>query len=145
MSSAASLGMSWSFCEDVDQVSISFAGLDRQNRLRSSITLFNGVPGLQIVPILRAYLEKTEHQRCESSKLFVGLNRPHSNLKSVTIRNEFISAMEKANIDTSKFGPHSARASVSSAPGITLKEILSLGCWRNASTYRRFYSAEITE
>ena len=62
---------------------------------------------------------------------------------STTIRNVFLAAMATANIDVKQFGPHSSRASVTSAPGLKLKEILSLGCWRKISTYRRHYEAEI--
>ena len=50
--------------------------------------------------------------------------------------------MATADIDINQFKPHSARSSVTAAPGLTLKEILKLGCWRQESTFRRFYEAK---
>ena len=101
---------------------------------------------MQIKPLLETYLEKTAHQRDGSTNnLFISLNKPHQPISTVTVRNSFIEAMAKAKIDINKFGPHSARSSASSAPGLSLKEILSMGCWQQASTYRRFYSADVQE
>jgi len=42
--------------------------------------------------------------------------------------------------DTKQFGPHSS----SSAPGLSLKEILSMGHWRQASTFFRYYEATVS-
>ena len=51
MSSACALGQKWYFCEDLDKVCINFVGLEkssRPNRLRSTLKLDNGLPGLQV-------------------------------------------------------------------------------------------------
>lgn len=42
--------------------------------------------------------------------------------------------------DTKQFGPHSA----SSAPDFSLKEILSMGHWRQASEFCRYYEATVS-
>ena len=94
-------------------------------------------------PFLDQYLEKTQDSTSEN--LFVSLYRPFNSLTTVSIRNIFVYAMQSAKIDTSLFGPHSARASASSSPGLTLKEILKMGCWKNESTFRRYYEANILE
>ena len=143
-------------------------GLEKQSRpkrLRHNLLLDNGPPGLQVKffyvkivfdslfdffifqvkSILEAYSERTAEQRDGQSGLFISLNRPFGTVKTVTTRNIFIYAMGIANIDISIFGPHSARASVSSAPGLSLKQILELGCWRSASTFQNHYQAEFLE
>jgi len=146
MSSASALGQDWYFCEDLNKICINFSGLEktsRPNRLRTTLKLDNGLPGLEIKPVIALYLERTAQHRNESSKLFVSLVKPYENIQSVTCRNIFLDAMAAAGIDTSRFKAHSARASVTSAPGLTLKQVLELGCWRQASTFKRFYEAEV--
>jgi hypothetical protein len=90
-------------------------------------------------------MERTSDLRGESSRLFISLNKPHNSIATVSIRNIFIFAMAKANIDISVFGPHSARASASSTPGLTLKEILKMGCWKQSSTFKRYYEADLLD
>ena len=90
---------------------------------------------------MQAYLDRTEEQRSEENRLFISLNSPFSSVTTSTIRNIFISAMEQAKIDTSKFGPHSARSSATAAPGLSLKQILAMGCWKNKSTFKKHYQA----
>ena len=51
MSSANALGSRWTFCQDLDKISIGFVALEkhsRVNRLRTTLTLDNGAPGLQV-------------------------------------------------------------------------------------------------
>ena len=51
MSSAAALGQAYSFCEDLDMVSINFVGLEKQSRLgrlRSSLKLPNGLEHFKV-------------------------------------------------------------------------------------------------
>lgn len=148
MSSAAALGQKWTYDEDLNKINFTFRGLEkhsRPNRLRHNLLLDNGPPGIEVKPILEAYFERTSDQRDDNSGLLIALIRPFGTLSTVTTRNIFIYSMGVANIDTSSFGPHSARASVTSAPGLSLKQILKLGCWRNASTFRKHYEAEILE
>ena len=97
---------------------------------------------LQIEPVLKEYLLKTQQHRDEDSKLFIAIKKPYGSIKTVTCRNLFLEAMATADIDIKQFKPHSARSSVTAAPGLTLKEILKLGCWRQESTFRRFYKAK---
>ena len=86
---------------------------------------------------------KTGDVRAGDSRLFISLNKPFGSIQTTTVRNIFIQAMDTAGIDIKKFGPHSARASSSSAPGLSLKEILAMGQWRQASTFFRYYEANI--
>ena len=51
--------------------------------------------------------------------------------------------MSIAGIDTAMFKAHSSRASATAPPGLTLKQILKMGSWRQASTFKRFYEAEL--
>ena len=96
----------------------------------------------QVKPFLQAYLDKTLDVRGETSRLFISLNKPFADIVSTTDRNIFIAAMNSADIDTSKFKPHSSRSSSTAVPGLTLHQILAMGCWRAASTYYRYYDAE---
>ncbi len=51
MSSAALLGSSWTFCADLDMVTIEITGLEKQSRpgrLRSSLSVPNGPAGLEV-------------------------------------------------------------------------------------------------
>ena len=86
------------------------------------------------------YKERTSTLR-DSNLLFVALKRPYDCLKPCTLRLLFIRAMQQAGIDTEVYTPHSARRSVTAVPGLTMEEILQLGCWRKESTYRQFYEA----
>ena len=51
--------------------------------------------------------------------------------------------MSIAGIDTAMFKAHFSRANAISPPGLTLKQILKMGSWRQASTFKRFYEAEL--
>ena len=159
------LGQEWSFDQDLGTVSISLVGLEKHSRpknLRSKITVENGPPGLQVKfclkefskkflntillqvkPVIELYLERTAANRTDNSRLFIGLVKPFTSVKSTTIRNIFVSAMEKAEIDTQRFKPHSSRSSATAGQGLTLKAILQLGCWKNSSTYHRYYEASV--
>ena len=73
----------------------------------------------------------------------MSLNKPYRNIKTVTVRNIFLEAMSIAGIDTVMFKAHSSRASATAPPGLTLKQILKMGSWRQASTFKRVYAAEL--
>ena len=51
MSSAVQLGQDWTHNDDLDTISIAIVGLEkhsRPNRVRSTLTVSNGPPGLQV-------------------------------------------------------------------------------------------------
>lgn len=58
MSSAALLGSDWTFNDDLDLVSLQFTGLEkhsRPGRVRSTLNLANGPPGLQVRTYIYIY------------------------------------------------------------------------------------------
>lgn len=93
--------------------------------------------------MLETYLDKTKEMRNDSSNLFISLYKPYGSLSTVSVRNSFVSAMKHAGIDVSKFSPHSSRSSSTAVPGLTLQEILAMGCWKRISTFHRYYEADL--
>ena len=111
------LSFSFSFRRSLSAMEIVEEKQSRPNRLRSTLTLDNGQPGLQIKPFMDAYMEQTSDLRSESSWLFISLNKPHNSITTLTFL----------------------------CSACTLKEILKIGCWKNTSTYKRYYEAELLD
>ena len=112
---------------------------------------FDKDPLLCPVKTLELYLEKTKPWR-EGNKfqLFLGITKPHGEVKACTIARWLKSILRNTGIDTSIFQAHSTRGASSSKvsanlplSGLSVKDILKRGNWLNYSTWQTFYNRSI--
>ena len=104
-------------------------------------------PNLCPVICTREYMLKTAEFRAREdglprSRLFLSLDKRHTNVKTGTISSWLKQGMAMAGIDTSTFKAHSIRgaaASSAAARGLSIKEIMKKGRWRTNSILSRFY------
>jgi integrase-like protein len=100
-------------------------------------------PDKSICPVatLRLYIDMTTPIRKEiSERLFIKMNGEDAT--GDTIRRWIKKLFPKLNIDIAKFKPHSLRATASSTAmlkEIAINEVIRLGNWSAASTFKRYY------
>jgi site-specific recombinase XerD len=83
-----------------------------------------------------------------SESLFIGSNKPHKPVSSLTIGRWIKEQLKEASIDTSVFSAHSARGAAASKAmnrGVPIQSILNLGHWSRESTFARFYKRTVPE
>ena len=88
---------------------------------------------------LQCYIDRTKQLR-SSSILFISIFKPHKQVTSSTIARWLKSVLVKSGI--SGYGAHSTRSASTSAAleaGLSVKDIMNVADWSNASTFNKFY------
>lgn len=118
-------------------------------KVNPNLEIYKFQEDLDICPVetLKAYLERTKTWRGkeESKKNYV---KPHALISQKSIARWLLSMLERAGIPTSKFTAHSYRSAGSSkakALGVSLKDILKQGNWRNRTVWERRYNKQIID
>ena len=86
----------------------------------------------------------------ESSKnhLFISFRKPHKAVCSLSIARWMKSVLASTGVDTDQFKAHSTRAAAASAakaPGVSLKDIMSMADWSHESSFIRFYHKPVVQ
>ena len=102
----------------------------------------------QIDPVwyINAYIHRTEKLRGDEQRLFISAQKPHKAISTSTARRWVREVLRDCGIDINRFGAGSTRgasASAGSAKGASLKEIMTAGGWRKASTFQDWYKRPI--
>lgn len=98
---------------------------------------------LCVVAHLTEYLQRTQKLReVECRKLLISYVKPHKAVSRETISRWCKWVLERAGIDTGKFGSHSTRAASTSTVARTadIGQILKSVGWSNARTFQHFYN-----
>lgn len=88
---------------------------------------------------LQCYIDRTKQLR-SSSILFTSIFKPNKQVTSSTIARWIKSVLVKSGI--SGYGAHSTRSASTSAAleaGLSVKDIMNVADWSNASTFNKFY------
>lgn len=94
---------------------------------------------LCVTSTLQCYIERTKDLR-SSSILFISIFKPHKQVTSSTIARWIKSMLIRSG--TSGYGAHSTRSASTSAAlevGLSVKDIINVADWSNASTFNKFY------
>ena len=111
-------------------------------------------PPLSVHLYLSHYVSRTSdrrsyHQRAEGelpNRLFIANTRPYQPVTPATIARWVLSAMDKANIDTTTYKAHSARSANAThmiKRGLSVSQIMERANWSQKSgTFARFYNRD---
>ena len=102
-------------------------------------------PKLCVVTHMSAYLQKTKELRC-SEKLFLSVQKPHSEVGKDTIARWCKTIMAQSGIDTNKYSSHSSRAAATCKAkqrGASMPCIMKYAGWSGEQTFARFYDKDI--
>ena len=102
---------------------------------------------LCVVSYLVAYLLKTLEYR-SSSKLFLGLQKPHKAVGSETLSRWVKATLRLSGVRIDIFSGHSTRAASSSKAklaGLSVDSILECVGWSNEQTFARYYNKKIVD
>ena len=102
----------------------------------------------QIDPVwyINVYIHRTEKIRGDEQRLFISAQKPHRAISTSTARRWVKEVLRDCGIDINRFSAGSTRgasASAGSAKGASLKEIMTAGGWRKASTFQDWYKRPI--
>lgn len=94
---------------------------------------------LCVKSVLQCYINRTKELR-SNSMLFVSIFKPHKQVTSCTIARWIKSVLIRSGI--TGYGAHSTRSASTSAAleaGLSVKDIMNVADWSNASTFNKFY------
>ena len=97
------------------------------------------------VRVMTSYILKTKRIR-NSDRVFITNTPPYEAIKPMTLNGWILTTMEKAGVDISQFTPYTTRHASASAAlqrGLSLDEVLSLGCWSTPSTFIKHYNLPV--
>ncbi|XP_072048693.1 uncharacterized protein [Amphiura filiformis] len=104
---------------------------------------------LCVFKYLQHYLNKTKDLRKSGeSHLFISFRRPYARVSKDTISRWIRTVMELAEVDTTKYKPHSTRAaSTSTLNNSTVPEsqILNAAGWAREETFRKLYNKPVEQ
>ena len=104
---------------------------------------FQQEPKICPVQTILDYIDKTQQWRDDqNTKVFLSNSTSHSPVTTATISTWLKETLKLAGINTNIFTPHSTRAAGSSksrGKGMNKQTILSMGNWKQLSTWERHY------
>ena len=95
-----------------------------------------------IFTYLSEYLQRTKPIRQGTTALFLTLMKPYHKASKATLARWVKEVLTASGIDTTVYGPHSARAASSSAAkkgGASMQTVLDTAGWTTTSTFARYY------
>ena len=121
----------------------------KKEQFKITLEKYSGSQNLDVVSCLEHYLNVTNvHRQTEITKkvLFLSYVEPYHAIKPKTVANWLKMVMLRSGIDTSVYKAHSTRSAAASGAvigGATIKQILKLGNWSRAQTFRKFYEKSV--
>ena len=139
-------GLVW----DGEEVVFRLNKLTKSNRTGDSLSTvvlstYNNCPRICVVRALKAYIVRTKVIRI-SKQLLVSFIRPHGPISRDTLARWTMQTLNRAGIDTNRYGAHSTRGAAASgakALGISVKAILKHAGWKTERAFAKHYNKNI--